>query len=94
MFGFPLDGVACGAVPNPQREQLLDLLQREPQVLRVLDETEARHRIVAVLAIAGGRAPRGRNQAPPLVMPDCLDVHVGRVRDLTDRQSHSSALIQ
>src|SRR2546422_674826 len=87
--GFPLDDIAGGAVPDAQPEQLLDLLQRETELLGVLDEAEARHRVVGVLAITSRSAPWGREEAPPLVIADRLDVHVGRVRDLADGQRHS-----
>src|SRR3989449_3807670 len=86
--GFPLDRVARSSVPDPQSEQSLDLIQREAQLLRVLDEPEARDRVVRVLAVAGRRAPRGREQASPLVITDRLDVHVGRRGDLADGQWH------
>src|SRR6266852_1985776 len=90
LSGFPLDGIACGAVPDAQPEQLLNLLQRETELLGVLDEAKARHRVVGVLAIPSRSAPRGRKEAPPLVIADRLDVHVGRVRDLTDGEWHAS----
>src|SRR3989475_4636340 len=89
LSGFPLDGIACGTVPDAQPEQLLDLTQRETELLGVLDEAEARHRVVGVLAIPCRSAARSRKQATPLVITDRLDVHVGRVRDLTDGQRHS-----
>src|SRR3989454_11850536 len=89
LSGFPLDDVAGRAVSDPQGEQLLDLLQRETELLGVLDEPEARHRVVGVLAIPCWSAARSRKQATPLVITDRLDVHVGRVRDLTDGQRHS-----
>src|SRR5713101_152498 len=90
LSGFPLDGIACGAVTDAQPEQLLNLLQRETELLGVLDEAEARHRVVGVLAIPSRSAPRGRKEAPPLVIADRLDVHVGRRRDLTDGEWHAS----
>src|SRR2546425_1114239 len=93
LSGFPLDGVAGGAVSDAQPEQLLDLLQRETELLGVLDEAEAGHRVVGVLAVSSRSAPGGRKQAAPLVIADRLDVHVGRVRDLTDGQRHSRALL-
>src|SRR5437870_1406426 len=86
--GFPLHRVARSSVPDPQSEQSLDLIQREAQLLRVLDEAEARDRVVRVLAVAGRRAPRGREQASPLVITDRLDVHVGSRGDLADGQWH------
>src|SRR6266851_6350658 len=60
LSGFPLDGVTCRSVPDPQPEQLLDLLQRETELLGVLDEAEACHRVVGVLAIARGCTLRCR----------------------------------
>jgi len=76
LSGFPLDGIAGSAVPDAQPEQLLDFLQRETERLGVLDEAEAGHRVVGVLAIPSRSAPRGRKEATPLVIADRLDVHV------------------
>src|SRR5438445_250071 len=89
LSGFPRDRVACSAVPDAQAEQLLDFLQREAELLRVLDEAEARDCVARVLAVAGRRASRGREQASPLVVTDRLDVHVGSCGDLADGQRHS-----
>src|SRR2546428_317813 len=89
LSGFPLDGIAGGAVPDAQPEQLLDLLQRETELLGVLDEAESRYRVVGVLAIPSWSPTRVRKKTPPLVVADRLDVYVGRVCDLTDRQRHS-----
>src|SRR2546426_3869586 len=58
LSGFPLDGIAGGAVPDAQPEQLLDLLQRETELLGVLDEAEARHRVVGGLTVSGCGATR------------------------------------
>ena len=74
-------------MPDPQSEQSLDLIQREAQLLRVLDEAEARDRVVRVLAVAGRRAPRGREEASPLVITDRLDVDVGSRGDLVNGMS-------
>src|SRR2546425_6879784 len=82
LSGFPLDGIAGGPAPHAQPEQLLDLLQRETELLGVLDEAQARHRVVSVLAVARRGTLRRRKEAPPLVIADRLDVHVSRVRDL------------
>src|SRR5260370_10979658 len=86
--GFPLDGIARGPVAHPQAEQLLDFLQREAQLLRVLDEAQTADRVLGVLAIARRRAPRGGEHAAALVVTDRLNVHVGRRRDLADGQRH------
>src|SRR2546425_12770174 len=88
LSGFPLDDIAGGAVPDAQPEQLLDLLQREAKLLGMLDEAEARYRVVPILAVSGRRAPRVRKKTPPLVVADRLDVHVGRVRDLANGERH------
>src|SRR5207247_8966024 len=88
LSGFPCDRVARSAVPDAQAGQLLDFLQREADLLRVFDEAEARDCVACVLAVAGQRAPRGREQASPLVVTDRLDVHVGRCGDLADGQWH------
>src|SRR5438445_455938 len=93
LSGFPLDGIAGSTVADAQPEQLLDLLQRETELLGVLDEAQARHRVIGVLAISSGSAPRRRKEAAPFVIADRLDVHVGRVRDLTNGQRHSCALL-
>src|SRR5206468_10490626 len=74
LSGFALDDIAGSAVSDPQGEQLLDLLQREAELLGVLDEAEARHRVVGVLAIPGRSAARSREEATALVIADRLDV--------------------
>src|SRR6266581_8978549 len=89
LSGFPLHCVARCPVPDSEAEQFLDFIERETQLLRVLDEAKARDRVVRVLAVAGWRAPRGREQASPLVITDRLDVHVGRHGDLADGQWHA-----
>src|SRR3989442_11223518 len=45
--------------------------------LGVLDEAQARHRVVSVLAVTGRCTLRGRQEAPPLVKTDRLDVYLG-----------------
>src|SRR5437588_2721798 len=88
--GFPLDRIARGTVPDPQSKQVLDLLQRETELLGVLDEAETCYRFVTILAIPGRSAPRVRKQTPPLVIADRLDVHVGRRGDLSNREAHAA----
>src|SRR2546428_3514045 len=90
--GFPLDDVAGSAVADPQGEQLLDLLQRETEILSVFNEPKPVDGLLGVLAVAGRRAVWCRKEAPPLVIADRLDAHVGRRRDLTDSQRPSAAL--
>src|SRR2546425_7357076 len=75
--GFPLDGIAGRAVPDAQPEQLLDLPQRETELLGVLDEAEARHRVVGVLAVTRSWTLRCRQKAPPLVIADRPGAHPG-----------------
>jgi len=69
---------------DPERQELLDLLQREAQHLRVLDESETGHSILGVLAIPGRQAPRSGEETPAFVVPDRLDVDGGRRCNLTD----------
>src|SRR5713226_3244220 len=88
LSGFPLDGIAGGAVSDAQPEQLLDLLQRETELLGVLDEAESRYRVVGVLAIPSRSATRVRKKTPPLVVADRLNVHVGGGCDLADGERH------
>jgi hypothetical protein len=59
LSGFPLNGIAPSPVPDAQAEQILDLLQRKAERFCVLDEAEACHGVVSVLAISGGRTPWG-----------------------------------
>src|SRR5260370_3287909 len=66
--GLPLDRIAGGPMPDPQSEQLFDLPQREPELLRVL-EADTRHRVVGVLAIPAGVAPPHRQHPPSLLIP-------------------------
>ena len=79
-------------MPDPERQKVLDLLQREAQHLRVLDEPEPGHGILGVLPIPGRRAPWNREETPAFVVPDRLDVDGGRRGDLPDGQCHRSAL--
>src|SRR5438128_4078205 len=60
LSGFALDDIAGSAVSDPQGEQLLDLLQREAELLGVLDEAEARHRVLGVLTVPCRSAARSR----------------------------------
>src|SRR5712691_3298240 len=90
LSGFPLDDIAGRAVSDAQGEQLLDLLQRETEILSVFNEPQPRDSLLGVLAVAGGGALRRRKEASPLVIADRLDVHVGRRRDLTDGEWHAS----
>src|SRR3989475_1102698 len=93
LSGFPLDDIAGSAVSDAQGEQLLDLLQRETEILSVFNEPKPRDGLLGVLAVARRRAFLCRKEAPPLVIADRLAAHVRRPRDLTDSQRHSSALL-
>src|SRR5438477_296971 len=76
-----------------ERRGLFPTPRRTPAGYRqYADDAVARLRVVGVLAIPCRSAARSRKQATPLVITDRLDVHVGRVRDLTDGQRRHSAL--
>ncbi len=60
LSGFPLDDIAGSAVSDAQGEQLLDLLQRETEILSVFNEPKPRDGLLGVLAVAGGCALRPR----------------------------------
>ena len=90
LSGLPLDGIAGGAVPDAEAQQLVDLTQREAQLLGVLDEAQARYRVVRVLAIAGRGALRSRKETPPLVVADRVDGDVALRRELLDPVPHES----
>src|SRR5207237_8694070 len=86
LSGFPLDDIAGSAVSDPQGEQLLDLLEREAELLGLLDEAEPADCVVDVLAIARSGAPRSGDDAAEFVIADGLNGQVGRGRDLADAQ--------
>src|SRR5262249_39333849 len=62
-----------------------DLAQREAERLAAVDERESPPVRLRVLAVAGRRARRLGEDAPPLVEPDRLDVDAGRTGQLADR---------
>src|SRR5690606_16552654 len=68
-------------------QQLGDLVQRETQTLCCLDHAQRCHRVVAVQAVPARRTNRLRQQAAALVVAQSLDVHTGRLGDLTTAQT-------
>src|SRR5437763_1115123 len=79
---------------QPQREQLPDLLQREPERLRLLYETQPTHGLSIERAIAGGCTRRLREQAPALVVPDGLQVHAALDRQLAGPETFHLAHLE
>ena len=80
-----LDRGAIGVRIGTEREQFIDLGKREPDLLRLFDEPNARDMIPRIdpLALAFQRT---LDQAPPLVKADGLDVDTGFVRRFADDQ--------
>src|SRR5947209_4557627 len=58
-----------------QRYELLDLLEREAEVLCSLDEADQANGLRGVLAVARSRPLGCLEKAPTLVVPERLDVH-------------------
>src|SRR5207247_10985822 len=73
---------AGGARIDPEGEQLPDLLQREPERLRLLDEAEPADRRGVEGPVASRRARRLRQEPAPLVVPYRLPVHAALARQL------------
>src|SRR3990172_5369654 len=73
-----LYSVAGGTEPDAEGEQLGNLVQGEPQLLRVLDESQAGHGVLVVLSVPGRCAARRRQQPAAFVVADGLDIHGGR----------------
>src|SRR5215831_111021 len=67
-----------------RQPQLLDLLEREAQALRLADVADRPHRVVAVFAPAVLRLRRPLEQSAALVEADRLDVHVRFLCQLSD----------
>src|SRR4026207_106906 len=56
-------------------QQLLHLVEREPEILGALDEANDPHRLVGELPIAGRTARRPGEQPAAFVVAQRLDVH-------------------
>src|SRR6266478_9834577 len=74
-FSLPPNINARGTRPDPQRQEFFDLLQREPQVLSVLDEPQPLYSIFREDPVAGMRPGRRWQKAVPFVIADRFDVH-------------------
>ena len=73
-----------GAVPVLARlQQVGDLLQGEPEPLRVLDDTDQRDRVRRIGAMPADAARGCPDQATPFVVAQRLDVDPGLFGDLT-----------
>jgi hypothetical protein len=95
----PIDLVDLRRHPHPQRlrrltraacraQVLRNLCQREADRLRRLDRAEEAHRLFVVAAMPARRPLRRRQQSPPLVVAERLDVHSCAFRDLAN--SHAA----
>src|SRR5205823_3688785 len=72
---------------DAKREDLADLFEREPEILRATDEPDAPDRVRRVLPIAGGPTWRLVDEPLTLVKADGLDADVRSSGDRTDGQS-------
>ncbi len=83
-FGDLPDSPAVPSRTSLKLKKLLDLFERESELLGALDEPHSGDGIGWKLAIAG-RAPRRLwEQSPALVVPDGLNVDAGLLSRLTD----------
>ena len=73
----------------PQCQELIDLVQREPQLLRAADEQQPLQLRSAVFAITGFQPLSGPQQPPSLVVPHRLHVHVRPCRQFPDPHNAS-----
>src|SRR5690606_23233260 len=92
----PLANVGAGGFRiDPQLEELLDLLQREAELLGVADEAHAPHSLRRILPVAGRGAPlRLCDQTRALVEPNGLDANARLLSELPDGQDfHAAAVI-
>jgi len=97
--GFAPDEVADvgarRAARPPDRDDILDLAEREAEPLRLPNEGEQRERVRPVDAVAGGSAPGRSEDAGRFVQPERLPSRPGALRHLADTQSilaHSHTL--
>jgi len=68
---YGADALALLAAPSVRgTEQLANLLQFEPELLRLLDESKARDRVRRIDTESAFGPPRFRHQAEALVVPD------------------------
>src|SRR5579884_2315084 len=81
----PQDIRARGHAAVPERQHLLDLLQRDAQRFRVPDELKPLHILVAVLPVSRWRAARGGQDADLFVVADRLGVDAGPSGQLADQ---------
>lgn len=75
---------AWRAAQLPEADDTLDLAKRETNGLGRSDETQPIQGGWGVVAVTGLGAVRCREQAHPLVVPQCLSRESGLVRNLPD----------
>ncbi len=76
----PLHVATAGRRDDPEVEQLGDLVQREAQCLRVLDEAQSSERVITVEPVTR-QFPSCRAQKPPsFVISDRLDIDTNCLR--------------
>jgi hypothetical protein len=85
-LGGSPDFGACALLIGSQAEEILDLAQREAEILSSLDESDQLDGVLWILAVAGRAALGFLEEASPLVIPECLDVHARLGGNLTGLQ--------
>jgi hypothetical protein len=94
LLGLPLHQFAdVGARRAPSAlygDDVLDLVEREPEPLRLPNEREKLQRLRVIDAVARGGAPGWRQDATSLVQPQSLPGRARTPRHITDQQAVSS----
>src|SRR5713226_1108178 len=92
-FSLPPNINTRGTRPDPQRQEFFDLLQREPQVLSVLDEPQPLYSIFREDPVAGMRPGRRWQKAVAFVIANGLDVDPTLAGEFGGRESfHASSI--
>lgn len=86
--GFRLHVGAAHIRIDAKVEQFSNLPQREAEVLRMADKTDATRHLIVVVSKSGERAARSIDQAFPLVEPDRLDSYTRLTGYFADLQRH------
>jgi hypothetical protein len=81
-----LADVKARSAPRPlDRDDLLDLIEREPEPLGLAHEGEQVQRLAAIYPVARLRAPRRRQNPRRFVQTQRLSARSAAFRDLTDQ---------
>ncbi len=86
-FGCRMGTDLCTAClrGGSQGEQLLDVFEREADLLGPLDEAYAPHSVFGVQLVICGAPRRPLDEPPPLIVPQRLDMHSSALGNLSTR---------